>query len=259
MGLPHHQHQHPSNRAETSRTIQPVTQQQQQHLTSSLSPSSSASASSSSALAMLLRPDWMRRATRMGELRKERVTVTIYKSLRQRQKELGLVTTTEEEAIKSTDDPTSSNSRKKKNKTTRNKKAMPQRYRVVSSAMINTRNQNNNNNNNTSSHACEDATSGRYDALNVYLFLPENNLDLNDKSNIIYRLDHGEIITSTTKKTVPVAVEDDKQQAQQQQQKQQQQQQQQSTAVLWIEHDRGGWSPSIVNGVTRLVPIEYEP
>jgi len=210
---------------------------------------------------MLLRPDWMRRAARIAELRKERVTVTIYKSLRQRQKELGLVTTTEEEAIKSTDDPTSSNSRKKKNKTTRNKKAMPQRYRVVSSAMINTRNQNNNNNNNnnTSSHACEDATSGRYDALNVYLFLPENNLDLNDKSNIIYRLDHGEIITSTTKKTVPVAVEDDKQQAQQQQQKQQQQQQQQSTAVLWIEHDRGGWSPSIVNGVTRLVPIEYEP
>ena len=210
---------------------------------------------------MLLRPDWMRRAARIAELRKERVTVTIYKSLRQRQKELGLVTTTEEEVIKSTDDPTSSNSRKKKNKTTRNKKAMPQRYRVVSSAMINTRNQNNNNNNNnnTSSHACEDATSGRYDALNVYLFLPENNLDLNDKSNIIYRLDHGEIITSTTKKTVPVAVEDDKQQAQQQQQKQQQQQQQQSTAVLWIEHDRGGWSPSIVNGVTRLVPIEYEP
>jgi len=203
----------------------------------------------------------MRRAARIAELRKERVTVTIYKSLRQRQKELGLVTTTEEEAIKSTDDPTSSNSRKKKNKTTRNKKAMPQRYRVVSSAMINTRNQNNNNNNNnTSSHVCEDATSGRYDALNVYLFLPENNLDLNDKSNIIYRLDHGEIITSTTKKTVPVAVEDDKQQAQQQQQKQQQQQQQQqSTAVLWIEHDRGGWSPSIVNGVTRLVPIEYEP
>ena len=210
---------------------------------------------------MLLRPDWMRRAARIAELRKERVTVTIYKSLRQRQKELGLVTTTEEEAIKSTEDPTSSNNRKKKNKTTRKKKAMPQRYRVVSSAMINNRNQNNNNNNNnTSSNAYEDATSGRYDALNVYLFLPENNLDLNDKSNIIYRLDHGEIITSTTKKTVLVAAEDDKQQAQQQQQKQQQQQQQQqSTAVLWIEHDRGGWSPSIVNGVTRLVPIEYEP
>ena len=203
----------------------------------------------------------MRRAARIAELRKERVTVTIYKSLRQRQKELGLVTTTEEEAIKSTEDPTSSNNRKKKNKTARKKKAMPQRYRVVSSAMINNRNQNNNNNNNnnTSSNACEDATISHYDALNVYLFLPENNLDLNDKSNIIYRLDHGEIITSTTKKTVLVAAEDDEQQAQQQQQKQQQQQQQQSTAVLWIEHDRGGWSPSIVNGVTRLVPIEYEP
>lgn len=216
----HHASSSSSSSSLMSRTLpQPVMQQQQQqsyYLASS-------SSSSSSVLTMLLRPDWMRRAGRIEELRKERIQTIIYKSLRQRQKELGLVVVvaTEEGINTTTADPNKNNAKKKKKK-----KNLPQRYRVVSTM----RNDG-------------DINSDGHDPLKVYLFIPENKWDLNDESNVIYRLDHGEVITST--KTETIRGVDNKQQ-----------QQLTTTTVLWIEHDRGGWSPSIVDGITRLVLIE---
>lgn len=63
--------------------------------------------------------------------------------------------------------------------------------------------------------------------LNVYLIIPETEYEAQDKTNIMGRLKHGEIVRSTSPQE-----------------------------GIWIEHDKGGWSPSVVDGMTRLVPIE---
>lgn len=96
---------------------------------------------------------------------------------------------------------------------------------------------------------------GECNGLAVYPFVPEDEVEANDESNILDWLEHGEIVEAIrTKKVsddsvtppsmavmaatliynVPNKIETD---------------------VLWIEHDKGGWSPTIVDGVTRLIPI----
>ncbi len=94
------------------------------------------------------------------------------------------------------------------------------------------------------------------DGLAIYPFVPEDEVEANDESNVLDWLDQGEIVTAIRSKKVadesvpppPIAVKA-------------------ATLiynvqpkihrdVLWIEHDRGGWSPTIVDGTTRLIPID---
>ncbi len=92
--------------------------------------------------------------------------------------------------------------------------------------------------------------------LAVYPYVPDDEMEADDQSNVLDWLDHGEIVTAIRSKTVadarapppPLAVVaatliyniDPKIQRD----------------VLWIEHDRGGWSPTIVDGKTRLIPLD---
>ena len=72
--------------------------------------------------------------------------------------------------------------------------------------------------------------------------IPDNDLEANDKTNIFDRLNHGDIITSVCQRKVPNTFnsrDNDKD----------------TDLIIWIEHDQGGWSPSTVNGVQRLIPI----
>eukprot|EP00592_Proboscia_alata_P027155 CAMPEP_0194434068 /NCGR_PEP_ID=MMETSP0176-20130528/80887_1 /TAXON_ID=216777 /ORGANISM="Proboscia alata, Strain PI-D3" /LENGTH=192 /DNA_ID=CAMNT_0039252017 /DNA_START=32 /DNA_END=610 /DNA_ORIENTATION=+ len=62
--------------------------------------------------------------------------------------------------------------------------------------------------------------------LNVYLMIPENEVEAKDESNIINRLVDGETVESIG-----------------------------PSRGIWIEHDGGGWSPSIVDGHTRLTRL----
>jgi hypothetical protein len=137
----------------------------------------------------------------------------IYNSLRKRQNELGIL-------------------------------LKPERYRVVSS---------NNNNNNNSNNVDVDVDNVNNFLLKVYLFLPENDWDANDESNVFDRLNHGEIITSINKEKISASTSasdsnnntdndtDDYLSV--------------GEEVIWIEHDRGGWSPTTVDGIIRLIPI----
>ena len=94
------------------------------------------------------------------------------------------------------------------------------------------------------------------DGLAIYPFVPEDQVEADDESNVLDRLGHGEIVTAIRSKKVadesvpppPMVVKA-------------------ATLiynvqpkihryVLWIEHDRGGWSPTIVDGATRLIPID---
>lgn len=181
--------------------------------------------SSSSALD-LFRPDWMRRAGRIEEKRKERRDM--YEALHKRQDELGMPRTLN-------------------NRDTRLSKDQPQRYKVVASnsnPYLNSTSQNNSNN-------FDDE-----DGLAIYPFVPESEVEINDTSNILDSLQQGEIITAMRKKRVvdfsvnppPMAVVAAKAIYNVQTKIQ--------TDILWIEHDKGGWSPSVVNGVTRLIPVD---
>jgi len=163
------------------------------------------------------RPDWMRRAGRIEEKRKERRK--IFDSFRKRQKELGIVPT-------------------KTMYIQKNKQQKPQKYLVVSSLKEGN---------------CNEDDGDDVDLLKVYLFVPENDSDSTDESNIFDQLRNGEIVTLLSMKRVLVesrnyigvnkTASDDKTPTQE---------------IIWIEHDRGGWSPSIVDGITRLIPMRNE-
>merc|ERR1712238_230042 len=138
------------------------------------------SSSSSSASALYYgRPDWMRRFGRIEEKRKERVM--IYTALRKRQKELGIVQVGDH---------------KNRVAETMMKNTQPQRYRVVSSSDIihtSSKNKNSTTTYQQDEHIPDDDDD---DLLKVYIFVPENDWDANDESNVLERLNHGEIITS---------------------------------------------------------------
>jgi len=180
---------------------------------------------SSSALG-LLRPDWMRRAGRIEEKRKERRGM--HESLRKRQAELDIRTT-------------------RFGKTAKDKDTTPRMYIVVAPT---------NNSNSTSYNGTSDNTNESKNRLPIYPFVPEDEVEFNDEYNVLDWLDHGEIVKAIrTKKvndhsvppppmavvaatmiySVPTKIQTD---------------------ILWIEHDRGGWSPTIVDGVKRLIPID---
>ena len=167
----------------------------------------------------LFRPDWMRRAGRIEEKRKERRGM--YESLRKRQDELGLPRTLYTSKIREVDDAT------------------PCRYRVVGS----------NNSNSTSGENYEDC-------LAIYPFVPEDEVESNDESNVLDRLCHGEIVTAVRKKSVADANAAPPRMAVVAATAIYNVQHQIRTDILWIEHDRGGWSPSIVDGVIRLIPVD---
>jgi len=67
---------------------------------------------------------------------------------------------------------------------------------------------------------------GEEGLLNVYLDIPENDIERCDKTNIINQLESGEIVTSVGPRK-----------------------------GVWIEHDKGGWSPTVLDGFTRLRPV----
>eukprot|EP00536_Pseudo-nitzschia_multiseries_P003881 jgi/Psemu1/8740/gm1.8740_g len=227
-------------------TITRLRLRHQQHRT--ICPSTTASSSSTptpTALG-LFRPDWMRRAGRIEEKRKE--YRAIHESLRNRQEQLGLVVVPGGEQPNTSPKFGSNGGRDEQS---------PRRYRVVSSC------RGNNNNNNNSSSSEDGNGSGNdgdddEDLLKIYLVVPENEAEASDRSNVLDCLKHGEVVTSIQQRTVssgepvrPAVVAASiiynidpattmlKQRD-----------------VLWIEHDKGGWSPSIVDGVTRLVPID---
>jgi hypothetical protein len=160
----------------------------------------------------------MRRAGRIEEKRKEQRDM--YESLRKRQDELDMPRTLP------------------MGKTYDEKDATPQRYRVVSSK-------------NSNSTSCNGD-----DGLAIYPFVPENDMEANDESNVLDWLDHGEIVTAVRKKKVADANVDPPRMAVVAATAIYNVQHKIRTDILWIEHDKGGWSPSIVDGVTRLVPID---
>jgi len=86
--------------------------------------------------------------------------------------------------------------------------------------------------------------------LNVYLNIPETEYEANDQTNILCRLGHGDIvrsvssmISSSSSASSSYSVNGSTSSSK-------------SLEVNWIEHDMGGWSPTIVDGMTRLVPID---
>merc|ERR1712238_547907 len=107
--------------------------------------------------------------------------VMIYTALRKRQKELGIVQVGDH-----------------KNRVAEKvmKKTQPQRYRVVSSVDIHT---SYNSNNSTTAYQQDEHIPDDNDLLKVYIFVPENDWDANDESNVLERLKHGDIITSINK------------------------------------------------------------
>ena len=67
----------------------------------------------------------------------------------------------------------------------------------------------------------------RRHGLNVYLNVPDDFLEAEDETNIYGQLEHGEIVTAVGPRQ-----------------------------GIWIEHDKGGWSPMFdTNGRTRLAPL----
>lgn len=143
----------------------------------------------------------------------------MYEALRKRQDELGI--------------PRALPSNKPKDE----KVMKPQRYRVVSSS---------NNSNNTSYE----------DGLAIYPFVPENAVEANDESNVLDRLDTGEIVTAVRRKSVADASAEPPRMSVVAATAIYNVQLKIRTDILWIEHDRGGWSPCIVDGETRLIPVE---
>ena len=216
-------------------------------------PSSPPSSSSSSTALCLFRPDWIRRAGRIEGKRKERRAM--FESFRKRQEELGIII--QQPIIQST----------KKNKDNK-----PQRYRVVSSNKKSSSNESKNGNIDISDSDSDKSTpvvdentntknddngndNDDDDLLKVYLFVPENDFDANDETNVFDRLRNGEIVTSVRRKKRVVKINDDDAKSNNNN-KNQSSNNNNENVVIWIEHDRGGWSPSIVAGVTRLIPIE---
>jgi len=200
---------HPSHRSlprhsKIQQTRQQVQVQRQQQSTSK-----------TTSLNLFLRPDWMRRAGRIEEKRKERKQ--IYNSLRKRQNELGIL-------------------------------LKPERYRVVSS-------NNNNNNNSNNVDVDVDVDNVNNFLLKVYLFLPENDWDANDESNVFDRLDHGEIITSINKEKITASASASASDSNINPDNDTDDYSSVGEEVIWIEHDRGGWSPTTVDGIIRLIPI----
>lgn len=185
----------------------------------------------------------MRRAGRIEEKRKERRS--IYESLTKRQDELGISRILPTSKTSNTDDDDDDTA--------------PQRYRVVSS---NNKNNNNNNDNNvdddtnTSKDSDNDIDNNDEEGLAIYLFVPENDSEANDKSNVLDLLHHGEIVTAVQKKKVADANAAPLRMAVVAATAIYNVQHNIQTDILWIEHDKGGWSPAIVDGVTRLIPID---
>lgn len=62
--------------------------------------------------------------------------------------------------------------------------------------------------------------------LNVYLNIPESKYEAEDPTNIINKLQHGEIVVALSPKE-----------------------------GIWIEHDGGGWSAMTIDGFDRLEPL----
>ena len=168
----------------------------------------------------LLRPDWMRRAGRIEQKRKERRKM--FESLRKRQDELGIQRT----IARTTD---------------RWKKMTPTKYIVITPK--------------SPQNGTIVQSDGDCNGLAVYPFVPEDEVEARDESNILDWLEHGEIVEAVRAKkvtddsvpppstavmaaamiyNVPSKIQSE---------------------ILWIEHDKGGWSPTIVDGVTRLIPI----
>jgi len=148
----------------------------------------------------------------------------MYISLRKRQDELGIARTI------FTKDSEHEQQQKK----------APQRFRVVYQQHSSNNNINNNND----------------EGLAIYPFVPESEVEANDESNVLDWLDHGEIVTAVRQKKVVDANLPPPRMAVVAATAIYNVQNTIQTRILWIEHDKGGWSPSIVNGVTRLVPVD---
>ena len=132
----------------------------------------------------LLRPDWLRRASRIKRIKEEK-TKQVYQSLKQQQKQLGIGKLYR---CRNPHNYSSFEEFEKKQQIVGNRKEQ---------------------------------------LLNVYLNIPENEYEASDETNIIHRLKDGEIVRSTAPKQGNC-----------------------------IEHDQGGWSAEILEGMTRLEPLE---
>ena len=104
-------------------------------------------------------------------------------------------------------------------------------------------------------HFPSSAPSWKEQRLNVYLNIPETEDEANDQTNILCRLGHGDIVRSVSSSTISTTTSSvvsnrDRTTSNTCKRKESIQQ------VHWIEHDMGGWSPTTVDGMTRLVPID---
>ena len=138
-------------------------------------------------LSALLRPDWLRRGSRIKRLKEEKEK--IYAPLRERQKQLGV----------------------------------GKKYRCVNPLESDSYEIKNSNDQEEDTLIFKVKES----KLNVYIIIPETETERNDPTNVIGELDHGEIVTAIG-----------------------------PNEGMWIEHDYGGWSERIVDGVSRLLPID---
>jgi hypothetical protein len=93
--------------------------------------------------------------------------------------------------------------------------------------------------------------SWREHQLNVYLNIPETESEACDETNIMGRLRHGEIVRS-------MSTSEQRPSQQHQPQRKYVEGRATATTTIWIEHDKGGWSPTVVDGMTRLVPINED-
>ena len=195
----------------------------------------------------------MRRHGRISEKRKEYREV--HEALRKRREELGI-------ALLEEGGPSSPG----RDKIARGGGGpFPKRYRVVSwfrNGSSDRADCGSSSSSSSGNNSSIDETTGENraenDPLKIYLMVPENEVEATDESNVLDYLEHGEVITAVGKRRVapsdPVRPEvlaasiiynaGDPSVLRKHRE------------VLWIEHDKGGWSPCAIDGVTRLVPIE---
>jgi hypothetical protein len=170
-------------------------------------------------LQALLRPDWLRKASKV-------------KQIRQRRNRADLESLSTKAAQGSSDDESG---------------------RLYQCCNPSTINMNYANSKNSSSKSGSSESIGRSmnwneQLLNVYLLIPETDYEATDETNIMGQLRHGEVVRSMTTTTAAATLDT-------------------STGsttkpnntygrICWIEHDKGGWSPTVVDGMTRLIPID---
>jgi len=195
IGGPQHQHQHPHHKSYSSGT---------------------APTSTSTHLNALLRPDWLRRASRIKQIQQEK-NKAIIESLKDRQKALGVGKLYRCYNPSTLHYDNNHDHDHDHNNDDDDDVKEEGGIRSASSASSLS---------SASSTPSSSVLRWKEQMLIVYLVIPETEYESRDETNIIHHLKNGDIVKSTAPRK-----------------------------GIWIEHDRGGWSASSIDGMERLRPI----